>query len=115
MVELMSGLSRHELAHTIFEHLGWRASSGEDSTCSALGLLETLEREGLLHLPAKDESRIRGARKAPARTAAGEPGERIECDLSELGEVVLEPIHDPDQFRLFNELVDRYHDFRKLG
>ena len=24
-VELMSNLSRHELAHTICEHLGWRA------------------------------------------------------------------------------------------
>ncbi len=52
--ELMSNLSRHELAHAICEHPGWRAGSGEDGAYSALGMLETLEQEGFPILPAKD-------------------------------------------------------------
>ena len=108
-VELMSNLSRHELAHTICEHLGWRASSGEDSAYSALGMLETLEREGVLSLPAKDESKMRGARKAPPRTAAGEPGQPIACVLSELGEIVLQPVECAADIALFKEWIDRYH------
>ncbi|MDE0679787.1 MAG: IS4 family transposase, partial [Gammaproteobacteria bacterium] len=108
-VELMRGLSRHELAHTVCEHLGWRASSGEDSVYAALKMLEVLEREGVVTLPAKDESQVRGARKAPCRSVAGEPQEVIECTLPELGEVTLAVASAADDVSLFNELVDRYH------
>ncbi len=49
--ELMQGLSRHELAHTVCEYLGWRAGSGENSVYSVLKKLEVLEKEGLVTLP----------------------------------------------------------------
>ncbi len=108
-VELMSNLSRQELAHTICEHLDWHASSGEDSTYAALAMLEILEKEGFLSLPAKDESKMRGVRKAPERTAAGEPGPVIDGDLSALGNMVLEPVDGELEVALFKEWIDRYH------
>ena len=110
VVEMFPSLSRHELAQTVCEHLGWRASSGENSAYAALKMLEVLESEGVVALPAKDAGQVRGARKAPVRSAAGEPGELIGCDLVGLGGVRLEVAHSAADRALFNELVDRYHE-----
>ncbi len=53
---------------------------------------------------------MHGARKAPERTGAGEPGERIECALSARGEVALEVVSSPAEVARFRELLDRYHE-----
>ena len=58
------GLSRRELAHTICEQLHWHTAKGGTRIQAALRMLEELERLGVLSLPAKDLSRVRGARKA---------------------------------------------------
>ncbi len=108
-VELFPSLSRHELAQTVCEHLDWRAGSGENSVQACLKMLEVLEREGYVTLPARDESQVRGSRKSPDRSAGGEPGEAVECGLWQLGGVRLEQAVSDTEVALFNELVDRYH------
>ncbi len=107
-VELFPALSRKELARTVCEHPDWRAGSGEDSVHAGLKLLETLESQGVPALPAKrHERKLRGALRAPDRTAAGEPGERLECGLSELGGVSLEAAQSEGGRALSDELADR--------
>ena len=60
-------LSRSDLGHTICEHLGWKTPSGAASHASAMGLLEELERLGILALPPKRHPG-RGPQRAPALT-----------------------------------------------
>ena len=57
------GLSRREVAHTICEQLHWHTAKGGNRIQAALRMLEELEGLGVLSLPAKDLSRVRGARK----------------------------------------------------
>ena len=115
-VELFPALSRKELARTVCEHLDWRAGSGEDSVHAGLKLLETLESQGVPALPAKrHERKLRGALRAPDRTAAGEPGERLECGLSELGGVSLEAAQSEGGRALSDELVDRCRELGHAG
>ena len=64
------GLSCNELAHTVCEHLNLHTPSGGNRVHTARRLLEQLEELGILVLPDKDESKRRGAQKAPAWTAA---------------------------------------------
>ena len=82
-------LSRQELAQTVCEHLGWRTDSGVNSVYASLKVLEALEAAGVVELPAKERSMMRGAQRPIARTDACEPGEAIECDLRGLGAVSL--------------------------
>jgi hypothetical protein len=83
VITACSGLSRSELALTIGEHLEWRSATGSLKLDACVRLLEKLEGQGVLKLPAKQVS-SGGARKPPPlteRTAAGEP---LEGSVGEL-------------------------------
>jgi hypothetical protein len=107
-VEMFPGLSRRELTLTLCEHLEWTTASGGLKMTACLGLLEKLESQGRVRLPATR------ARRPPAWAAPrhGEetapPPQRLEGRLSDLGEVRLELISG-QQSELWNEYVDRYH------
>ena len=60
-VERFPKLSRNELARTLCEHLNWKTPNGKNKVESCLTLLEKLEAEGVVSLPAKQ------ARPAPQR------------------------------------------------
>ena len=53
VVRLCSGLSHHELALTLCEHWGWIGATGKPQRSACEKLLERLEKQGLLELPAK--------------------------------------------------------------
>src|ERR1051325_8612922 len=57
-------LSRTELAHTLCEHLNWKTPNGKDKVESCLTLLEKLEAEGVVSLPAK-QARQASQRRVP--------------------------------------------------
>ncbi|MDE0000879.1 MAG: IS4 family transposase [Rhodospirillaceae bacterium] len=102
-------LSRRELGHTVCEHLNWRTPGGNDSIQSALGLLEALETAGVVVLPEKDASRRPGRQGRPVHGPRSEPQPPIECALDRLLPLRAEPVEDPDEVALWNELVDRHH------
>src|SRR6266566_4414268 len=60
-VERFSKLTRTELARTVCEHLNWKTPNGKDKVESCLTLLEKLEAQGVVSLPAKQD------RPAPRR------------------------------------------------
>jgi hypothetical protein len=103
-------LSRSELAETICEHWGWVTASGGGKATACLNVLEELERNGELHLPAKQKrpktERVRGAEHTP-RTAA--PAEALVGKLKDVSPVRLELVEDTDRAKLWNEYLDRYH------
>lgn len=52
-VQQFPNLSRSELAHTLCEHLNWKTPNGKNKVESCLTLLEKLEAQGVVNLPAK--------------------------------------------------------------
>ena len=103
------GLSRNELAHTVCEHLNLHAPNGGNRVHTARRLLEQLEELGILVLPDKDESKRRGAQKAPAWTARSEPGAEIGGALEGLEPLELRVVTEPPEVARWNELIDRHH------
>ena len=103
-------LSRHELEHTICEHLNLHTPSGGNRVRTAQRLLERLEELGILTLPAKDESKQRGAQKALVWTARSAPRAVIREALARLAPLALRVITvQTDEVAEWNELLDRHH------
>jgi Domain of unknown function (DUF4338)/Transposase DDE domain len=83
-------LSRTELAHTLCEHLNWKTPNGKNKVESCLTLLERLEAQGVVSLPAKQ------ARPVPHRRVPLLENDRsetpIEAALSTLTPILLEAV-----------------------
>ena len=101
-------LSRY-LGHTICEHLNLHTPSGGNRVRTAQRLLERLEELGILTLPAKDESKQRGAQKALVWTARSAPRAVIREALARLAPLALRVITETDEVAEWNELLDRHH------
>src|ERR1700674_6056274 len=68
-VDCFPQLSRAELARTLCEHLNWKTPNGKAKVESCLSLLEKLEAQGVVSLPARS---VRAApqRRVPDKAAA---------------------------------------------
>lgn len=109
-VRLCAGLSREELAETICEHWGWVTASGAGKVTACLKVLEELERNGQIHLPAKHKrfntECVRGAVHTQ-RTAP--PKALLVGKLADVTPVRLEIVASRKQAKLWNEYLDRHH------
>jgi len=102
------GLSRHELARTICEGLGWVRPNGRLKARECYEYLEVLESKGLVRLPARRQQRPRGPTSI-VYTEAGREQPRREGGLSEVGPVTLGLVANAEDRAFWRELVDRYH------
>jgi len=111
LLQMCSGLSRRELALTLCEHWGWLSPTGKPQVRACSKLLEKLDKEGLLALPAK-QTPGRG-RTRPVEPHASDhetsAAQQIEGDLNSVRPVWLESIEGRDETTLFNAFVERYH------
>ncbi len=82
------GLSRHELARTICEGLGWVRRNGNLKTRECYEYLEVVEAKGLVTLPPRHEQRRRGPTSIHY-TKAGRERPRREGKLSDVAPVML--------------------------
>jgi hypothetical protein len=110
LVEIIDlcGVSRHELARTICEGLGWTRPNGGLKTRECYEYLELLENRGLVKLPAKKEQRPRG-RTSITFTDAGREQPRREGTLSDVAPVTLGLTANAQERALWRELIERYH------
>jgi hypothetical protein len=98
-VERFPNLSRTELARTLCEHLNWKTANGKNKVESCLTLLEKLEAQGVVCLPAKQ------ARHVPQRRVPllenDPPAAPIEEALNALTPIRLEAVGSsgPDRER----------------
>lgn len=109
VVETCGGLSRHELAHTLSELLGWMRPGGALKARECREFLERLEAQGLFRLPAKQPTKPVGTRTTVPHTPQGDPGPALTGRVDAFAPVRVEPVERPDHRRLFRELVGRYH------
>jgi hypothetical protein len=109
VVGTFSGLSRIELSRTVCELLEWTRPNGGLKAREGLDLLERLERDGLIELPAKRPGKPVGTRTCVPHTAKGDPGPLLEGEISTFQPIVLEQVRDQEQRLLFRELVGRHH------
>jgi hypothetical protein len=101
-------LSRRELAHTISEHLRWCTPTGKHKIQSCLSTLESLEKLGIVSLPAKDESKRPGLQKQIKPTSRSEQQPLIDDPLDQLA-ITVQLAVDKHDIGLWNELIDRHH------
>jgi hypothetical protein len=102
------GLSRHELARTICEGLGWVRSNGGLKARECYEYLELLEAKGLLALPPRQEQRPHG-RTSIVFTEAGREQPRRQGELADVAPVALGMVSNAGDRALWRELVERYH------
>jgi hypothetical protein len=102
------GISRHELARTICEALGWTRPNGRLKARECYEYLGVAEAKGLLKLPPRREQRPRG-RTSIVFTEAGSEGEPREGELAEVAPVTLGLVTNGADRALWRELVERYH------
>ena len=104
------GFSRAELERRVCEVLRWRRPTGALKSRECRDLLERLQGEGRVRLPAKRAAgRPLGSRTRIPKTLAGEPGEPLRGSVEQFGSLSVEPVGDPGGHRWFRELVGRYH------
>lgn len=109
VVQTCSGLTRHELAETLSELLGWTRPGGALKARECREFLERLEAADLLTLPAKQPTKPVGARTTVPHTTRGDPGPALIGRVDAVAPVRVALVEGADDRRLFRELVDRYH------
>ena len=102
------GLSRHELARTVCEALGWVRPNGRLKARECYEYLEVLEAKGLVKLPRRREQRPRGPTSIHY-TEAGRERRRREGKLVDVAPVMLGLVANAEERGLWRELVERYH------
>ena len=102
-------LSRTQLAYRVCERLAWRRPTGAWKTRECRDLLEHLEREGRVELPAKRIGRPPGKRTQIPLTLLGEAGEPLTGSVGDFGTLSVEVIEARSTQAWWRELVGRYH------
>ena len=109
IVELFPKNSRKELSRTICENFRWLTPSGAYREQFGLRVLEKLEQEQILTLPAKRPA-VGGRKSRPlARTVVSEPQPPIIASLAAIRPVTFEIASSKPLLSEWTELVDRYH------
>ena len=110
-VRLCRKLSRQELMATIAENLQWYTASGTNKIDACFKLLEKLELQGFVQLPAKNTKSKHRVKKPIAITDKTATQPDITCKLKELHPVELEIVNIKDKAitALWKEYVSRYH------
>jgi len=102
-------LSRRELANTICEHLGWLTPTGMNRSQACLNALEQMEAVNLFELPTKLEQSSKRSRKPIVHTQITDEPSAITENLEDLLPIQLIPAVKPNDRKLWNEYIDRYH------
>jgi hypothetical protein len=114
-VELMRGMAHDyaglgvtEIARTVCELLEWKRPNGGLKNHECRQLLEHLQADGVLRLPALRKLRASGPRRVDVSGPRGEP-EVVECAARACEPLELALVAGPRESGLWREQVERYH------
>jgi Druantia protein DruA len=103
-----AGLGVTEIARTVCELLEWKRPNGGLKNHECRQLMERLEAEGVLRLPALRKLGGTGPRRVNVSEPRGEV-EPVECAASACEPLELALVEGPEESRLWREQVERYH------
>lgn len=109
VVSTCGGISRHELAHTVCELLGWKRPKGGLKARECKDLLELLDTKGILKLPEKKQTVHCGPKKLKKAATSNEPYSRLSGSVEEFAPLDIERVRSREQRDLFKDLLSRYH------
>ncbi len=109
VVETCAGLSRLELAHTVCELLEWKRPGGGLKARECRDLLERLESQGVLTLPAKKSVGSSKSRKSIAPAGDGQVHSELTGSVEAFAPLDVQLVESRQQRQLFKEHVSRYH------
>lgn len=109
VVKTCAGISRTELAHTVCELLEWKRPGGGLKGRECRDLLERLESQGILRLPAKQSPGSSQSRKSFAPAAEGQVHSALTGSVEAFAPLDVQLVETRQQRQLFRELVSRYH------
>jgi hypothetical protein len=103
-----SALGVTEIARTVCELLEWKRPNGGLKNHECRQLLERLETEGMLQLPALRKLGGKGLRRVDVSPQPGVPA-AVECVARECEPLELALVEGEAESRLWREHVERYH------
>lgn len=109
VVATCGGISRKELAYTVCELLDWKRVNGKLKERECRDFLEQLEYQGALKLPEKKLTGSDKPRKCMTTDGPGWPYSSLTGWVEMYAPLSVEQVKKPEQRRLFQELVSRYH------
>ena len=109
VVETCAGISRTELAHTVCELLNWKRANGGLKARECQDLLERLESQGVLRLPAKKSPGSSKSRKIIAPAGDGQVHSALTGSVEAFAPLDVQMVESRQQRQFFKELVSRYH------
>ena len=109
VVKTCTGISRLEQANTVCELLEWKRPGGGLKARECRDLLERLESQGVLTLPAKKSPGSRQSRKSIAPAGDGQVHSALTGSVEAFAPLDVQLVQSRQQRLLYRELVSRYH------
>ena len=109
VVDTCTGISRTELAHTVCELLDWKRAGGGLKGRECRDLLERLERQRILALPAKKSPGMTKSQKSIAPAGDGQVHSTLTGSVEEFAPLDVQLVESRKQRQLFKDLASRYH------
>ncbi|MCD6393305.1 MAG: DUF4338 domain-containing protein [Planctomycetes bacterium] len=101
-------LNRAQLSRIVCDEFNWLRPDGRSKEMSCRVAMLRMERDGLITLPPPQKGTGNGKTR-PRLTSISEPQEAVSLPAGALGKLLFRPVNTPDDSKLWNELIERYH------
>jgi hypothetical protein len=103
------GFSRHELANTVCELLGWKRANRKLKAIECVSWLEEVERRGLIQLPVAKQAGSHAPRSRVELTPQSQLQPLIQGSVQEVVPVTLQRVEGSQELARWKELLARHH------
>jgi hypothetical protein len=103
------GFSRHELANTVCELLGWKRANRKLKALECVRWLEELERRGLIRLPVAKQAGSHAPRSRVELTVQSQSEPVIQGSVQDVAPVTLKQVDSSQELARWKELIARHH------
>lgn len=101
-------LNRVQLSRVVCDEFNWLRPNGRSKEMSCRVAMLRMERDGLITLPPPQKGNGNGKNR-PRLTPISDPKEAVSLPAGVLGKLLFRPVNTPDDSKLWNELIERYH------